>query len=79
MRVECHWWNGNRSPKGRRDVFIRTDGSRWEVEAQIGGASGKSKVQECPSHASAVILAGAWRGSNANWLEVPQPRAASRS
>jgi len=53
---------------GRRDVYVRTDGQRWEVEAQTG--SGKSKVQECPGRISAEILASAWVGSRPEWREL---------
>ncbi|HYN97775.1 MAG TPA: hypothetical protein VES42_28375 [Pilimelia sp.] len=70
MRVERHWWNGNRGRLGRRDVYIRTDGSLWQVEAQAGGAEGRSKVQECPGEASAMILAKAWLGGRPEWREV---------
>ncbi|MCW3845001.1 hypothetical protein ONA70_33530, partial [Micromonospora yasonensis] len=62
VRIERHWWNGDRSPRGRRDVYIRTDGQRWEVEAQTGGIAGRSKLHHCPSRASAKILADAWLG-----------------
>ncbi|MEV4543980.1 hypothetical protein ACIBXA_18165 [Micromonospora echinaurantiaca] len=71
MTLEQHWWNGDPTPRGRRDVYIRTDGQRWEVQAQIGGASGRSQVQGCPSRAAAVILASAWRGGRSTWREVP--------
>ncbi|MEU9507870.1 hypothetical protein AB0D32_16525 [Micromonospora sp. NPDC048170] len=70
MRVEEHWWNGDTSRRGRRDVYIRTDGQRWDVQVQIGGESGRSRVQECPGRTSAVILAGAWRGNHPSWREV---------
>ncbi|GIH14851.1 hypothetical protein Raf01_30230 [Rugosimonospora africana] len=70
VRIERHWWNGNRSVSGRRDVYIRTDGQRWEVEAQAGGLTGRSKVQQCPSLSSAEILADAWRGSRPEWREL---------
>ncbi|MGS2616609.1 hypothetical protein ACVCAH_19085 [Micromonospora sp. LZ34] len=75
MNLEQHWWNGDPTPRGRRDVYIRTDGQRWEVQAQIGGASGKSRVQGCPSRAAAAILASAWRGSQPSWRELPTDRA----
>jgi hypothetical protein len=75
--VQRHWWNGNSSARGRRDVFIRSDGQRWEVKAQIGGAAGRFQVQECPSKASAVIVANAWRGTGA-WREL-DPVPAFRS
>ncbi|MER7459512.1 hypothetical protein [Micromonospora sp. NPDC126480] len=70
MIVEEHWWNGDTTARGRRDVYIRTDGQRWEVQAQIGGDSGRSKVLECFSRSSASILAGAWRGASPGWREL---------
>ncbi|GAB3970567.1 hypothetical protein GCM10027615_27400 [Plantactinospora veratri] len=70
VRVERHWWNGDRGPRARRDVYIRTDGQRWEVEAQVGGAQGRSKVQQCPGEASARILADAWLGGRPGWREM---------
>jgi hypothetical protein len=70
MRVERHWWNGSRSLLGRRDVYLRTDGERWEVEAQTGGAEGPSKVYSCPGRTSAEILVGAWLGGRPEWREL---------
>jgi hypothetical protein len=70
VRIERHWWNGNRSSRGRRDVYIRTDGLRWEVEAQTGGNAGRSKVHPCPGRASAEILADAWLGGRPEWREL---------
>jgi hypothetical protein len=67
VRVERHWWNGERSARWRRDVYIRTDGVRWEVEAQAGGGTGRSKVHHCPGRQSAEILAGAWMGGRSEW------------
>jgi hypothetical protein len=69
VRVEQHWWNGGER-LARRDVFVRTDGDRWEVEAQMGGPDGRSKVQECPGKASALILADAWRGPRWQWRKL---------
>jgi hypothetical protein len=51
-------------------VYIRTDGERWEVEAQAGGSVGRSKVHSCPGRASAEILAHAWLGGRPEWQEV---------
>ena len=51
-------------------MYIRTDGQRWEVGAQAGGLTGRSKVQQCPSLSSAEILADAWRGSRPEWREL---------
>jgi len=70
VKVERHWWNGNRSLIGRRDVYIRSDGEVWEVEAQTGGGEGRSKVHACPGRAAAQILAGAWLGGRSEWREL---------
>jgi hypothetical protein len=74
VRVERHWWNGDRSVRGRREVYIRTDGESWEVEAQAGGSTGWSKVHRCPGRQSAEILAGAWMGGRTRWVLIePEP------
>ena len=70
VTIERHWWNGNRSSQGRRDVYIRTDGQTWEVQAQAGGDAGRSKIHTCPGRASAEILADAWRGGRPEWREL---------
>lgn len=70
VRIERHWWNGNPSQVGRRDVYIRTDGQLWEVEAQTGGDVGRSKVYSCPGRASAEILADAWLDDRSRWREI---------
>ncbi|GIJ44077.1 hypothetical protein Val02_09630 [Virgisporangium aliadipatigenens] len=70
MRLETHWWNGDRTPRGRRDVFIRSDGQMWEVEAVAGGNNGRSRVHRCPGRQSAEILAGAWMGGPGRWRKV---------
>jgi len=79
VKIERHWWNGNSSVRGRRDVYVRTDGNRWEVEARAGGSGGPSKVHPCPSRAAAEILASAWMGGRPEWRElVPdEPQAHS--
>jgi hypothetical protein len=69
VRVQHHWWNGG-VRLARRDVYVRTDGEAWEVEAQMGGPEGKSKVQQCPGQASAMILADAWRGPRWQWRKI---------
>lgn len=67
VRVERHWWNGDRTVRGRRDVYIRTDGESWEVEARAGGGAGRSKIYPCPGRQSAEILAGAWMAGQSRW------------
>jgi hypothetical protein len=70
MRVDRHWWNGDTSVRGRRDVFIRTDGQVWEVEARVGGGGGRSKTHSSLGQPSAEILAGAWMAGNGQWRLV---------
>ena len=36
MRVVGHWWNGTWGRLARRDVWLKTDGNRWWVEARQG-------------------------------------------
>jgi hypothetical protein len=42
MRTLRHWWNGASGGSAeehvRRDIYLRTDGRRWEVEATEGAA-----------------------------------------
>jgi hypothetical protein len=70
VKVERHWWNGRSERHGRRDIFIRTDGQLWEVEARLGGDPSRSAVHQCPGRASAEILADAWMGGRRGWQEV---------
>jgi len=63
----------------RRDVYIRSDGQQWDVLVQIGGATGRYRVQKCPSGSSAVIVAGAWRGSDTGWQELAPAAGAAPS
>jgi hypothetical protein len=77
--VQRHWWNGSSTTRARRDVYIRSDGSQWDVLVQIGGAAGRYRVQQCPSSSSAVIVADAWRGSGATWRELALPSEDGRS
>ena len=51
-------------------MYIRTDGTAWEVEARTGGSAGRSKIHECPGRQSAEILAGAWMGAQSRWQIV---------
>ncbi|PZF86014.1 hypothetical protein [Micromonospora endophytica] len=70
MKTERHWWNGNRTVRGRRDVYIRTDGESWEVEARLGGDASRSKIYPCPGRQSAEILAQAWMDGQNRWQVV---------
>ncbi|MEU8821575.1 hypothetical protein [Actinoplanes sp. NPDC048796] len=77
--VQRHWWNGSKTARFRRDVYIRSDGRQWDVMVQIGGLAGRHRVQECPSGSSAMIVAGAWRGSEPGWQELTPASGVARS
>jgi hypothetical protein len=77
--VTRHWWNGSVSARGRRDVYIRSDGQQWEVMARAGGDDGRSRIHPCPGRTTAEILASAWRGSGAVWRELPTDDAETSS
>jgi hypothetical protein len=40
------WWNGERDPVGRRDVWLTSDGQRWAVRARYGADDGREVRQE---------------------------------
>lgn len=44
MAVVRHWWNQKWGRIARRDVYVRSDGGRFEVEVVQGGAEGKRWV-----------------------------------
>ncbi len=70
MRVVRHWWNGSWGRLNRRDVYVRTDGSAWEVEARLGGAEGRVTVRACDGEASAVALATSWLDERFRWQQL---------
>jgi hypothetical protein len=40
------WWNGSWGRMARLDVWLRTDGERWDVWIREGGAEGKNSHTE---------------------------------
>lgn len=36
MHLEGRWWNGTWAQRTRRDIWLRTDGTVWRVEARQG-------------------------------------------
>jgi len=37
-RIVEHWWDGSWALRWRRDVWLKTDGDEWWVEARKGSA-----------------------------------------
>ena len=72
MKVIRHWWNGSWGRLTRRDVYVRTDGRAWEVEARLGGAEGRSTIRACPDEAAATAIAEGWLDRHFEWRQLPQ-------
>ncbi len=36
MEQVARWWNGQREPSARRDIWLTTDGATWHVRARHG-------------------------------------------
>jgi hypothetical protein len=70
MRAVRHWWNGSWGRLSRRDVYVRTDGKRWEVEARLGGAEGRSTVWTHDDEAGALERARSWLDPRFTWTEL---------
>jgi len=70
VRVVRHWWNGSWGRLDRRDVFVRTDGEHWMVEARLGGPDGRSAIRPCVDEIAALRLARHWLGDPAGWTEL---------
>jgi hypothetical protein len=69
--VVRHWWNAKWGRLVRRDLYVRTDGRRWEVEARIGGAEGRSRRQVCHNEDEALALARRWLAlGGSDWTDV---------
>src|SRR5258706_11638736 len=49
-----HWFNGVWGRLARRDVYIRTDGTGFELELRAGGAGGRPWRRPFPTLAAAV-------------------------
>jgi hypothetical protein len=39
-RIVEHWWSGSWAELFRRDIWLRTDGTTWTVEARQGNRHG---------------------------------------
>jgi hypothetical protein len=74
-----HWWNGasgDNAGKVRRDVYLRTDGRRWEVEAREGsetpgGSRNRSTRRTYATEEEALAVLDEWLGDRSGWQEQP--------
>jgi hypothetical protein len=51
-------------------VFVRTDGQRWEIEARLDSAEGRSTVRSSPDEASAITVAESRLDGRFTWNEL---------
>jgi hypothetical protein len=77
-----HWWNGATDDSGaefvRRDIYFRSDGRRWEVEATEGvtgegSTRSRSTRRTYSSEEEAQRVLDEWLGDGTGWEEQPPP------
>ena len=64
-----HWWNGRWGPAQRRDVYLRTAGDQYVVEAREGGAAGTARRLATPSEEHALQLVDELLSDQQGWRE----------
>lgn len=75
MRVVRHWWNGSWGRLNRRDILLKTDGERWELETRLGGVEGKIKHFPVPDEAKALEVAQRWMSDGPfRWSDITTTR-----
>jgi hypothetical protein len=65
----ARWWNGERDPVARRDIWLTFDGQRWAVRGRHGAADGRevrhdfSREYEARAMVNRLIAAapGPWK------------------
>ena len=77
-----HWWNGRWGRLARRDIYLRTDGDRYAVEAREGGADGTTRTWYPPTEEDALQLVDDLLSDQDGWRELtagpPTPDPGSR-
>ena len=65
-----HYWNGKWGRLARRDIYVRSDGSAWQVEQRAGGAEGISEFYERADIESTNALLVELLGDQSEWREL---------
>jgi hypothetical protein len=68
--VVRHWWNGNYGRLSRRDVYVRTDGSGFELELREGGSEGRTWKRVYDELWQADEEAGRHRDPAMSWRDI---------
>jgi len=75
VRTVRHWWNGVSGSPRRRDIYLRTDGRRWEAESREGasddGTGGRSARRTYATEDEARRVVREWLGTRTDWQDVP--------
>lgn len=77
MQLIERWWNGSWGRLGRRDLWLRTDGVEWQIEARRGGADNEIDVivrlydGEEEARAALARVVG---GEGTRWCQLPVQR-----
>lgn len=66
MHTVEHWWNGVSGGHARRDVFLRTDGTAWEVELRHYPESSK-RMRSLSEAEARVHVQDAMSSGNDPW------------
>lgn len=69
-KIVRHWWNGNWGRLARRDVYIRTDGSTFELELREGGSDGRAWKRVYDELWQADEEAGRHRDPAMHWRDI---------
>lgn len=69
------WWNGTWGRLARVDVWLRTDGQRWDVWVREGGAEGKNSHREYDEESDARAALAALMDPRFRWRRLSSPSA----
>lgn len=65
-----HWWNGRWGRAARRDVYLRSEGDRYVVEAREGGSDGITRTWQPPTEEHALLLIDELLDDQSGWREL---------
>lgn len=75
MKTVERWWNGQWGRLVRRDIWLKTDGTTWRVEARKGDGDSKVWGRDFgPDETAARTLVAEMKARG--WTEWQQLRAA---
>jgi hypothetical protein len=74
VELRGRWWNGRFGRLARRDIWLRSDGTTWRVEARAGdGDSRKWEHDYVDEHEARAVIAEMMdrTGGPAGWRDLP--------